>query len=57
MMSTEAAIMHAVIENRHDDAIEMIKTSLFDGELIEFYESVSQLLDLLAADAERRGIR
>lgn len=56
MLSTEAAILHAVIENREDEAIEMIKTTLFNGELIELTETVGRLLDLLNADARRRGL-
>lgn len=57
MLSTEAAILHAMIESREDEATEMIKTSLFNNELIEFSETVGRLLDRLNEDIRRRGLR
>lgn len=56
MISAEAAVLHAVIENREDEAADQIKERFFNNELIEFTESVGRLLDLLNADIRRRGL-
>ena len=56
MMSTEAYVLHAVIENREDEAVDQIRERFFNNELIEFTESVGHLLDLLNADIRRRGL-
>jgi len=55
-MSTEAYVLHAVIENREDEAVDQIRERFFNNELIEFTESVGHLLDLLNADIRRRGL-
>lgn len=56
MISAEAAVLHAVIENHEDEAADQIKERFFNNELIEFTESVGRLLDLLNADIRRRGL-
>lgn len=54
--STEGSILHAVIEDREGDAVKVIGAHLNDTELIEFHESLGKTMDLVLADARRRGL-
>lgn len=55
--STEASILHAVIEDREDDAKKVIVAHLNDTELIEFHDTLGKIMDLVNEDARRRGLR
>lgn len=55
--STEGSVLHAVIEGREHDAKLVIGAHFNDTELIEFYEALGKIMDLVAADARRRGLR
>jgi len=54
--STEGSILHAVIEGRTTDANMIITAHLNDTELIEYYEALAKTMDLVIADATRRGL-
>jgi hypothetical protein len=55
--STEASVLHAVIEGREDDAIKVLAAHFNDSELIEYHETLGKIMDLVLADATRRGLR
>jgi hypothetical protein len=53
--SLEETVMIAVIEGRPDEVRSHLRDQFLDGELIEFYEQVSALLDLVGEEVTRRG--
>lgn len=53
--SLEGAILHAVLEGREERAAEMIHDDFLSGELINFRENVSTLLDLINAEITARS--
>lgn len=55
--STEASILHAVIEDRDEDARKVIAAHLNDMELIELHDTLGKIMDMVNEDARRRGLR
>lgn len=53
--SLEETVIIAVIEGRQDEVRTHLRDQFLDGELIEFYEHVSALLDLVGEEVARRG--
>lgn len=53
--SIEAGCMISVVENDLDSCRERLQKYMLDGELIEFYEQVSTLLDLVGEEVTRRN--
>jgi predicted short-subunit dehydrogenase-like oxidoreductase (DUF2520 family) len=52
--SIEAGCMNSVAEGDLDAVRERLQKYMLDGELIEFYEQVSTLLDLVGNEVTRR---
>lgn len=53
--SIEEGCLISVIEGKPDDTRQRLREYMLDGELIEFYEHVSTLLDLVGEEVTRRG--
>jgi hypothetical protein len=53
--SLEETIIIAVVEGRRDEVAGHLREQFLDGELIEFYEQVSSLLDQVGDEVTRRG--
>jgi hypothetical protein len=52
--SVEAGCLESVIEGDPDATRERLRKYMLDGELIEFYDHVSTLLDLVGNEVTRR---
>jgi hypothetical protein len=55
--STEGSVIHAMIEGREDDAKLVVGAHFNDLELIEFHETLAKTMDVVLAEATRRGLR
>jgi hypothetical protein len=55
--SIEAGCLISVIEGQPEDTRQRLRDHMLDGELIEFYEHVSALLDLVGEEVTRRNGR
>lgn len=53
--SIEEGCLVSVIEGQPDDTRQRLRDYMRDGELIEFYEHVSTLMDLIGEEVARRG--
>lgn len=55
--TTEASVLHAVIEDREGDAAEKLAKGFRDEELIGFLDALGKTMDLVNAELTARGIR
>lgn len=55
--SVEAGFIESMIEGDTDAAQERLRGLMLDGELIEFYETISKSMDLVIEELDRRGLK